>query len=155
MQKPQTLSDVLALFNSYHFVINESPLLTNADIGGRDEEEVYLSWVDEENGGEYFLPFENLEQADFRDGVLEVEDEDGTLCTVTFFDLKPLSDARDRYIILWTNEYDTGATYLFTVPTGTEVYTGQLEDYDPILEGEPCIEQTAAAFYDSILGMSR
>jgi hypothetical protein len=140
MKNPNGLSDFLKLFSDYHFIVNESPLLSSADIGGRDDEEVYLNWVDEENGGEYFIPFSNLENAAYENGMLRVEDENGDLCSIAFFDLVPLETTSDMYELIWTNEHDVIVSYRFTVPKGTSVFTGFLEDNQQILNNGDSVE---------------
>lgn len=132
--------DILALFRDCHIVINESPLLGHCDIGGSNDEEIYLSWVDEENGGSYTIPFDNLNDAQIRDGCLLINDDYGDECTVTFYQIQQVMETSKTYTITWSNEYDLNALYEFTVPADVDLFQGYLEHYDPILEGKPCIE---------------
>lgn len=132
--------DILALFRDCHIVINESPLLAHCDIGGSNDEEIFLSWVDEENGGSYTIPFDNLNDAQVKDGCLLVRDEEGDECSVTFYQIQQIMEVSKTYTITWTHEFQSDVVYEFTVPADVELHQGYLEGYEPILESEPCIE---------------
>jgi hypothetical protein len=78
----ESIQDIL---DYHHFVINESPLLASYCPEGEDGDSIHFSWVDEDGGGTYTVPYSAFDEAELTDDSITVEDDQGDRCDITLF----------------------------------------------------------------------
>lgn len=90
---------ILGLFKEKHFMTSDSPILSSCDVGGEDDETVFINWHDAE-GDEFSveIPFGNLDFARIEDDALYVPDKDGTEERIVFFELNPICERSPQKI---------------------------------------------------------
>lgn len=84
---------LMGLFENKHFMTSDSPMLASCDVGGQDDETIYINWHDAE--GEEFsveIPFGNLDFARIEDDALFVPDKDGTEERIVFFECEQIHE---------------------------------------------------------------
>lgn len=84
---------LMGLFENKHFMTSDSPMLASCDVGGQDDETIYINWHDAE--GEEFsveIPFGNLDFARIEDDALFVPDKHGTEERIVFFECEQIRE---------------------------------------------------------------
>ncbi|MEZ9708635.1 hypothetical protein AB4254_08145 [Vibrio breoganii] len=71
--------------------IGHSPLLTEVDVKGEDDETIHASWTEEDGTDSINIPHKNLVSIfKNQDDSYTVEDVDGDQIKIKFYTLKPL-----------------------------------------------------------------